>query len=326
MPSPVAVGRPDVPAAPAAPAAPVAEPAEAAGATATVNTAVARTGAFGLGLAAVTATVSLTCSPLVADVGTATAARSSTAEEVTLPSLQVFLPSPLPQTVKLGVAVDGLVLREAVTPVDVEPQDDTKILKFAVPPGATLVLPDMTLTLSHSFTNVGPEAMKTASDALDVAPDAVDVAPDAVDVAPDALGDAVAEGDGVGVALPDDVVPPPAPVDDVEPPPVGDTETVGVELGAEVVGVAVGDEEDGLGLGVNVDVTQGTVAAAVRAWPPFSSVSAVVPSTPALTHKAVAMIAMTDPCLRTLTRLTPFLRSSLECSSFTPYRHIMSYP
>jgi hypothetical protein len=325
MPSPVAAGRPAVPAVPAG------RPDEAAPATAaaaTVNTAVVRTGFLGLGLAAVTATVSRTCSPAAADVGTATAARNSICEAPTVPSLQVFVPSPLPQTVKLGVAAAGLVLSEAVTPVEAEPEEDTRILKFAEPPGLTLVLPGSTPTLSHSFTCVGEVAIKAASDAvgvlpdvLEVLPDVLEVLPDVLEVVPDVLGDGVDAG-ADGVALPD--VPPPVPVG--EPPlETGDPERVGVGV-AEVVGDEVGDEEDGGGLGFSVDVTQGTGTASGRAVPLFSSVNAVVPSTPALTHKAVAMVAKTDPCLRTLTWLTPFLRWSLEGSSFTPYRHTMSYP
>ncbi|MGE5286647.1 MAG: hypothetical protein ACM3ML_05475 [Micromonosporaceae bacterium] len=139
---PVVLARPDVPA-PAAVEPPLAEDAAE---TATVITAVVRTGFFGFGLEAVASTVNLMCSPFVADVGTTSAAWSSIMEAPTSPTLHVRVPSPLPQTVKRDVADVGLVLRETVTPFDVAPDDDTEIEKYPVPPGLTLELPETTPT------------------------------------------------------------------------------------------------------------------------------------------------------------------------------------
>ncbi|MGE5286648.1 MAG: hypothetical protein ACM3ML_05480 [Micromonosporaceae bacterium] len=139
-------------------------------------------------------------------------------------------------------------------------------------------------------------------------------------VAEEALGDALAEveveGEVEGVGLADDVDPPPdPPVGEVVGELLGDEpDAVGVDEGLEV-GEVVGAVEldDGAGVGVKVEVTQGVgVAAAPAAVPVLCNVNAVVPSMPATTHKPVAIVAKADPCLRTLTRVTPFLRSSLE--------------
>ena len=296
------LARPAVPAAAPANAEPLAV--DVAGTT-TVITAVVVTGVFGFGLEAVAATVSLMCSPFVADVGTTSAAWSSILPEVpTLPSLHVRLPSPLPQTVKCEVADVGFELRETVTPLDVAPDDDTEIVKYAVPPGLTFELPGATLTPWHSFTGTGLAAMKTASEAVGEA-----------DALEDALEDGLAEAEADGVGLGGDVDPPP-PADPPPVPPLGDVLGVdAVGVGEELdVGEVVGAVEldEGAGVGVKVEVTQGVGVAAALAVAVLCNVSPVVPSIAATTHSPVAAVAKADPCLRTLTRLTPFLRSSRE--------------
>ncbi len=147
----------------------------------------------------------------------------------------------------------------------------------------------------------GAGAVTCAGDAL---------LPDVAAVDPD---DAVAAGDdvGVGVAVEFDV-------------------GVGVDVGVDV-GVEVGAAVVGAGLGVIVLVTQGCGAESGRDAPlvtdplVLAMVTAVVVMTAPAMHKPVATPATADPCLRTLTRLTPFLRSSVEGSSFTRYRHTTGY-
>jgi hypothetical protein len=108
---------------------------------------------------------------------------------------------------------------------------------------------------------------------------------------------------------------------------VGVVVIVGVVAGGDV-----GDGVVGAGLGVIVLVTHGCgeangrAALAVPESLVLTMVTAVVAMTAPAMHKPVATPATADPCLRTLTRLTPFLRSSVEGSSFTRYRHPMGYP
>jgi hypothetical protein len=99
-----------------------------------------------------------------------------------------------------------------------------------------------------------------------------------------------------------------------------------------VVGpVGGGDADVATGLGVIVLVTHGCGVATGRAAPAGPSVlelamvTAVVAMTAPAMHRPVATLATADPCLRTLTRLTPFQRSSVEGSSFTRHSHTMRY-
>lgn len=228
----------------------------------------------------------------------------------------------------------GLVVRLTVTPLESAPAEDSQIAKFAVPPGLTLELPEKTSTLSHSLTGVGagantavsPIAVPGATAALlgagdapagpaDVAPGAGAAAAVGVDPAADPDGDPAADGAADGDAV--DVV-------EADADAVGEGDRAGDGDG-DFDGVGVG--EVGGGLGVTVVVTHGcgAAAAASRGGAPLvlPKVTAVVAMTAPAMHMPVAMPATTDLCLRTLTRLTPFLRSSVEGSLFTQYRHTM---
>lgn len=114
-----------------------------------------------LGLVLVTFALSVTCSPLVAEFGTATAACSSDVPVLSDEILHVLV-WPVGHTVKCGVAEVGLVTRVTVTPSTLAPEADSQIAKYAVPPGWTLLLPEKTSTLSQSFTVVEPVAMYAA--------------------------------------------------------------------------------------------------------------------------------------------------------------------
>src|SRR5260370_29948828 len=134
----------------------------------------------------------------------------------------------------------------------------------------------------------GAGAVMWAGDALPP-----DVAGAAVD--PD---DGVAADDGVGVSVGVDV-----------------EFDVGVGVGVAVVDV--GDAVVGAGLGVIVLVTQGCSVESRRDAPlvtgplAVARVRAVVVMTAPAMHKPVATPTTADPCLRTLTRRTPCLRSSV---------------
>ncbi len=209
----------------------------------------------------------------------------------------------------------GLVVRLTVTPLESAPEDDSQIAKFAVPPGFTLEPPEKRSTLSHSLTGVGVAA-KTAVSRIAVPGPAAAAAADGVDVPPDADADADADTDTDG-----DV--------DVD----GGGGRAGDGGGDDGGGVGVVDVDPdgdgcadvGAGLGVIVPVTHGGGAARTRDALVLPMVTAVVAMTAPTMHKPVAAPATADPCLRTLTRLTPFLRSSVEGSSCTRYRHTMSY-
>lgn len=114
-----------------------------------------------LGLVLVAFALSVTCSPLVADPGMATAACNSDVPVLSDEILHVFV-WPLGHTVKCGVADVGLVTSVTVTPSMFAPEADSQIAKYAFPPGRTLLLPAKTSTLSHSFTVVEPDAMNAA--------------------------------------------------------------------------------------------------------------------------------------------------------------------
>jgi hypothetical protein len=104
----------------------------------------------------------------------------------------------------------------------------------------------------------------------------------------------------------------------------GEDEGVGVDEG-DRAGDGDGERVVGGGLGVIVAVTHGCAVAATSPTFVLPRVTAVVARTAPTMHKPVATAATTDPCLRTLTRLTPFLRSSVEGSLLTRYRHTIGY-
>jgi hypothetical protein len=320
------------------------------------------------GFVAVSFAASCTCSPLVLDLGTATAAWSSnTLLLASLLILQVLV-WPVGHTAKWGVAAVGFVVRVTLTSVESAPADERKIAKSAVPPGFTLELPPKTSTLSHSLTEVGAganaaanriegladaeapmaeleapfgaaeaelraaeaelgaaEAELGAADAELGAADAELGAADAELGAADAeLGAADAELGAADAELGAGVVAVGADVAVLG----AEVAAVGVVVGAFEVADGEGDgdrEGDGSGdgFGFIVPVTHGCGAAWRWAALVLLMVPAVVPTTTPTMHKPVATLATADLCLRTLTRLTPFLRSSVGGSSFTRCRHTM---
>jgi len=332
---------------------------------AAVTVADAATVAFGLDV--VIFASSFTCSPLVLDLGTSTAACSSTVWPLpSVLSLHVVV-WPLGHTTKWGVALAGLLVRVTVMPPAFAPEDESHIATFAVPPGFTLALPEKTSALSHSFTDVGPATMNAAvwiaarcSDEAGV--EEADADGDLLGawVVPEGANDAFA-GDG-DIFAGDGVVFFGAGVVFASAGVVFFGAGV-VFFGAGVVFFGAGvvffgdgvvflgdgdafdgdgdDDFDGDGLGDGlagiVAVTHGRIAASraaagcaaadcaaagrVPASGPDPDVAAalneVAVMTAPTTHMPVATPARADPCLRTLTRLTPFLRSSVKGSSFT---------
>jgi hypothetical protein len=287
-----------------------------------------------LGLDVVILASRFTCSPLVLDFGTSTAACSS--KTWPLPSelsLQVVV-WPLGHTTKWGVALAGLLVRVTVTPLAFAPEEESHIAKFAVPPGFTLALPEKTLTLSHNFTDVGPATMNAAvwiAARCDDEPVGVDPADDDDDGEEDG-DDEDFDGDADFAGAAEDLD------GDGDADFAGAAEDFDGDGDADFAGA--GEDFDGGGLAGIVAVTHDCVAAS-RAAADCAAIrvaasgrdetvpavpNAVVVITAPTTHTPVATPARADPYLRTLTRLTPFLRSSVEGSSFTRgYCHTMRY-
>ena len=357
---------------------------------ATAATTVADAFTVVLGLAVVIVAASFTCSPLVLDLGTSTAAWSSMV--CPLPSLLTVhvVVRPLGHTTKWGAAAAGLLARVTVTPLALAPEDESPIVRFAVPPGFTFALPATTSTLSHSFTAVGAAAMNAAvwifvagadeAGVEDADADETGTGGGLLGARVVSLGDGVdpfeadfdgdgeedgeddaefdgdgdeeanesdfdGEGDGdfggfggSGVGEVDEVdvdgegdgdfggsgV---GEVDEVDVDGEGDGDFGGSGVGEvdEVDEVDVDGEGDGDGDGLAGGFEVIHDCAAVAACAAASRVAAsgsdsfallvvnpVVVTTAPATPKPSATPARADPCLRPLTRLTPFLRSSVE--------------